>query len=484
MDGISRVLNQCLEDFTALTDSDALTQYVAEVSHQRWLDELGRLRVWSGNNGAHEVGQASLDYRLRDASHLKKETIKLLNRMLQVLQEVREVVDDGGEENIDIEFDDEGDGDGHDDDARATTDSMTEIQHLYQSLVDIINLLFQISMAIRRPADHDRLLNMKIENASFFEPWAQRHISHKYPHAESDIVNRLSTAITRQKAILKYRERHRAKLGKGPFEGIETDSTRLADAEAAEMTAGYDQLCFRETDSSSDGSRTSYTASLIMTLGAISVPNPPRESLGKKPFECSYCFYTIFIRHQEDWARHVFRDLMPYVCLSKDCIIPSRLYESRKQWFRHMLEVTFEGHIGRHLEELALFVLRQTDVGNDMHSEVASPAAPVIVGVDACDQSPGSDGIKPDLRTDRTHEEAGGVGQDTQSLKEPFHHEPATPYDIQESYRASAGEYSSSVMDTLTTDFAQMGTRFLSQGSGGLNSDIFESHDHHPASPW
>jgi Zn-dependent oligopeptidase len=41
-------------------------------------------------------------------------------------------------------------------------------------------------MAIRRLADHDRLLNMKIENASFFEPWAQRHISHKYPHIEND----------------------------------------------------------------------------------------------------------------------------------------------------------------------------------------------------------------------------------------------------------------------------------------------------------
>jgi hypothetical protein len=74
--------------------------------------------------------------------------------------------------------------------------------------------------------------------------------------------------------------------------------------------------------------------------------------------------------------------------------------------------------------------------------------------------------------------------QDAHSLKEPFHHEPVTPYDIQGSYRASAGEYSSSAMDTLTTGFAQMGTpRFLTQGSGGLNSDIFESHDHYSASP-
>lgn len=68
------------------------------------------------------------------------------------------------------------------------------------------------------------------------------------------------------------------------------------------MTAGYDQLCFCETDSSSGGPRTSYAASLIMTLGAISVPNPPRESLGQKAIQCPYCFYTIFTEYQEGWA--------------------------------------------------------------------------------------------------------------------------------------------------------------------------------------
>ncbi|GFF90661.1 hypothetical protein IFM53868_06241 [Aspergillus udagawae] len=43
--------------------------------------------------------------------------------------------------------------------------------------------------------------------------------------------------------------------------------------------------------------------------------------------------------------------------------------------------------------------------------------------------------------------------------------------------------YNSTSMDTLTSDFAHMGTRFLTQGSGDLASDILESHAYRPASP-
>ncbi|KAL4912145.1 hypothetical protein BDW62DRAFT_195332 [Aspergillus aurantiobrunneus] len=386
-DAISQVLNQCLRDFSGLTESGTLARYESEVSRRRWLDELGRLRVWSGNIGAHQVGQSSLDYRLRDASHLKGETIKLLNRMLRVLQDVTEVITEDSEEELEIELED---GD-------CSIDDTTEVQQLYQNIVDIINSLFQISMAIRKPADHDRLLNMRIKNESFFEPWAQQHVSHKYPNAENSVVSRLSAAMARQKAILKYRERHRAKLGKGLFEYIETDSTKLSETVATEMDPGNDQLQFLETVSDSGLSQTSYATSLMQTQAAASIPNPPKGSKERKPFECPYCFHVITIKHKKDWTRHVFRDLMPYVCLSSNCSTPSRLYESRHQWFHHMhrahsltqyglacplchicIQTTsFEKHVGRHLEELALFVLPRTDPSEESSSEVDSSAASI-----------------------------------------------------------------------------------------------------------
>lgn len=41
-------------------------------------NEFSRFKVWSGNIGAHQRGKSSLDYRLRDASHLSSEVINLL----------------------------------------------------------------------------------------------------------------------------------------------------------------------------------------------------------------------------------------------------------------------------------------------------------------------------------------------------------------------------------------------------------------------
>ncbi|KAL4740621.1 hypothetical protein BDV11DRAFT_168916 [Aspergillus similis] len=359
-DTISQVLNQCLRNFTTLTESEALARYESEVSRRRWLDELGRLRVWSGNIGAHQSGQSSLDYRIRDASHLLRGTIKLLNRMLHVLRNAVEVVNEDGEEELEVEIED------YDE-----TNNMLEVQQLYQSIVEIVNSLFQISMAVRRPADHDRLLNMKIQNESFFEP----------------------VAMARQKAILKYRERHRAKLEKGLYEYVETNSTKLSETVATEMTADNDQLHFLETASNSGLSQTSYASSLVATQATASIPNPLKTSRNRSPFECPYCFHIITIKHKKDWARHIFRDLMPYVCLSSNCATPSRLYDSRHQWFIHMCEAHakgqndfvcplchgeiqspsfFEKHVGRHLEELALFVLPRNDIDEESKSETVS----------------------------------------------------------------------------------------------------------------
>jgi len=50
-------------------------------------DELGRFRVWSGNIGALQEGSASLDYRLREASHVRQQVIKLLKDLDIALQE-------------------------------------------------------------------------------------------------------------------------------------------------------------------------------------------------------------------------------------------------------------------------------------------------------------------------------------------------------------------------------------------------------------
>ncbi|KAE8327556.1 hypothetical protein BDV39DRAFT_204869 [Aspergillus sergii] len=394
---IATVLNQCLKEFTDITTSGTLGYFESEVALSRWLDELGRLRVWSGNIGAHQVGQSSLDYRLRDSSHLRCETIKLLQRMSRLLQDLKEIAseeEDSSQED-DSFFSDASDIELEDD------DRVTELQQIYQGLVDIVNLLYQLSMEIRKPADHDRLMGVKLKNASFFEPWAQQHISHKYPDAEAHVVHRLSTAMATQKAVLRYRERHREKLGKGLFDQGETESRKLSETVATEF-ASSDQLQSLDTVSNSGVSQTSYAPSLLTAQGSISIPTPPREAADGTPFECPYCYLVLTIKNTKDWAHHVFRDLMPYVCLFPDCPTPSKLYESRRLWYDHICHahlattgtqngfrcpicvieisppLTFQRHVGRHLEELALFVLPRVnseDQLSDASSEAGSMSA-------------------------------------------------------------------------------------------------------------
>ncbi|KAJ5371653.1 hypothetical protein N7517_003659 [Penicillium concentricum] len=411
---IATVLSQCLKEFTESINSGALARYENEVSQRRWSDELGRLRIWAGNIGAHQTGQSSLDYRLRDASHLKNETMKILQRMVRVLQDLADVMNEEEEDQLGI---DEGFPDTSDTEMDDQNNEMTDIQVLYQSLRNIINLLFRISMAIRRPADHDRLLGIKIKNASFFEPWAQQHVSHKFPNAEATITSRLSAAMARQKAVLKYFERHKAKLSKGLVATGDTESNYLSETVATEMAMAddMDQLQFLETNSMSGISQTSYAPSMFTANESLSIPNAPKESADNSPFECPYCCIVITIRNTKDWARHIFRDLMPYVCLSPECSTPSKLYGSRRQWYQHICEahsvpadpqsvlncplcqtdirppLTFERHVGHHMEQLALFVLPREDPDPVEQAQLGASSEPGSLAVAGDTRNPSSD---------------------------------------------------------------------------------------------
>jgi hypothetical protein len=153
---ISSVLVDCLKSFNNLTTQPELADYAIEVPSNLWADELGRLRVWAANIGAHQTGQSSLDYRLRDASHIKTQTVKLLERLQRTLDDVDEFLAEDAEEDQALSVDD---------------GEEPELLQIYKSVVDTIDCLFRLSMIIRRPAQHDKLLGTKKLDATVFEPF-------------------------------------------------------------------------------------------------------------------------------------------------------------------------------------------------------------------------------------------------------------------------------------------------------------------------
>ncbi|RAK90221.1 hypothetical protein BO79DRAFT_244587 [Aspergillus costaricaensis CBS 115574] len=251
------------------------------------------------------------------------------------------------------------------------SDSVLTASEAHESLVNKVSQLFDISMTVRKPAQQDRLIGTEKSDAEPFKFNFHQHVSHKYPQAENQLLDRMSSAMAQQRAILKYRERHHLKLSQGLNidQAGDNITVQLSETVASSFklkTPGEEP---DDLISNSDASFTSYAGSLLSGGEKLAIPALPREAAERRPFECPYCFYIITLKDRQAWARHIFRDLSPYICIFSGCSTQNKLYESRRAWYRHIRQTHMASqdacfrwflskkHVGRHLEELSLFVL-------------------------------------------------------------------------------------------------------------------------------
>ncbi|KAI4225419.1 MAG: hypothetical protein L6R40_008367 [Gallowayella cf. fulva] len=370
---IRPLLLSCLAAFTELVKQYG--SHESEVAAAAWVDELGRLRIWAANVGAHQSGLSSLDFRLRDASHISNEVVKLLSSLKRLLDEALEAVSDDTHDNLPA------------DDA-LDEDPITELQAIFEELQTIIQCLYKLAMIVRNPTQHDFLKESHRSETAAFEPFYRQHVRDKFPQAEEELIHRLAKAMTRRRGYFKYRERHSIKLAKGLVDEDQDAQTRFQQPAGtiSETMASSVQLqsnVIEDPPASDCGvSQTSYAPS-ILEGGTITVPAPPKESISGQPFVCPHCHFIVNITTTKNWHRHVFVDLRPYSCLFQPCKTPDKLYSSRREWFAHVCGAhdtgdlscplckisvgttkLFERHVGRHLEELALFILPR-DAGSD-----------------------------------------------------------------------------------------------------------------------
>ena len=391
--------NEFIEEIKYFQDKD-----VRGLVASAWEDELGRLRMWAANIGAHQTGQSSLDFRLRDASHIREQIIKLLQGLLRRLQDARDVLADDEESDVEAAAED---------DTLNDEGWETEIQGLQESIATNVKCLFQMSLLVRKPAQHDLYLGSRGADVAAFEPFDYNHVKEKYPKADDALVKRLGYAITRRRKYLKYRERHATKLrqGIGNVDAGAAHDRDLQEHEPMELGTGsvlsstivteleQRNIDFDDKASDTDVSRTSYAPTLL-SGGNVAIPPPPKASLEGIPFECPYCFYIIEIDGIRAWNKHIFQDLQPYICIAPTCTTPDKLYPTRHEWLHHSYVahpamMTYDGtteesktyvacllcketieigkqhdrHLARHLQELSLFVLpsveQDSDVGGD-----------------------------------------------------------------------------------------------------------------------
>lgn len=238
---IRTAVKSCLRSFSDLTEG--LERHYHRYEHALpaavWEDELARLRIWTANVRAHQIGQVSLDFRLRDNSPLRQQTLDLLQSLEQLLTSVQTYFSAGsdhdslstgatgshlhsatnllhdGECKEDSGIDDKkelGDAESDKADDRNDDSRLIKLQSHYELLVTIVQCLYRLSILFKDPSQHDFLVCSLKSDAAEFERIDQQHVRDKFPQVNQRLVVSLGRANTRRRRYFIYRMRQSLKL--------------------------------------------------------------------------------------------------------------------------------------------------------------------------------------------------------------------------------------------------------------------------------
>ncbi|KAK1836523.1 hypothetical protein QBC39DRAFT_338304 [Podospora conica] len=307
-------------------------------------DHVARFKIWAGNIGAHRNGRSSLDYRLREASHIRAQVIRLLEDLRETLQDATSILR-GERTPWDKEPAPQGelvdDEEGAEDFGQQP--DTTELDQLSTDIGEVIDCLFRLSVSIRNPAPHDRFKRSVWTDTATLAHFDIAHVRERLVDVDAGMIERLGRANAHRRQYFRYREQHHEKLARGIDEAHLTTTddavtSTIASSIPQQMKAveSIGEASVLDEDKSSTGWTETTIASSLVAGDRPRIPPPPKES-SSRPFECPYCYMMISATTTLAWRRHVLADLCPYICLSPDCHTPEETYQSRNQWMQHML---------------------------------------------------------------------------------------------------------------------------------------------------
>jgi hypothetical protein len=298
-----------------------------------WQDQLGRLRVFAGNVKVHRRLRNSLDFKLRDSSHLSTVVLKLLRRLSETLVEGHSSTVRLSSRRIKAET-----SLGISAYTRNESTTLRErttnevdsdaLQDAFEEVVELIDNLYDLVPTLLAPASHDQLVdNLAPSIPQTMKDIDIHHVRDKFPNAPEALADQLGAANCQRRTWLAHNQaRHAAKLKR--LQESELQNTRNVDStygsrptmsthrstvpsniitdinddpvekeDCLDFEYGDTMNVLKQNgggDSDSDvsgDSATSYnvTVSAKDPNGPIRVPKPPDEYYDKKPFECPYC---------------------------------------------------------------------------------------------------------------------------------------------------------------------------------------------------
>ncbi|KAL8882066.1 MAG: hypothetical protein Q9198_000866 [Flavoplaca austrocitrina] len=392
-DSIRRCHDHCFRAFKDLcTLLTRETKHQEEISPELVGDLFGRFNVWAGNIGAGQRGQASLDFRLREATSIKEHVVGTLQNLLESLEDGSRLPYDQRSSDSDSSTSSLSNSSIHDDldldlpvgQLPVEDRARTELQQLQHSIGTFVSNLYKVSIIIRQsPTPQDRNTRAFKIDTSFYEVFDKGHVKAKYPDAKEARTERLGLANSRRRKYFKYREQHRQKLSRqdatknAPFaersdrDGQNEVNQDMLPSEQKTAPSVVQPVSKNQPSAIVQSTRAStfhaHDISPInihtleqhsetgtnTTLGSVSsarqerlaIPPIPESAQGRREFECPYCYticslkYSDNFRRKREWKRHVLRDLQPYICTFGGCFQADTMFERRRDWFGHELQV-------------------------------------------------------------------------------------------------------------------------------------------------
>ena len=252
---------------------------------------------------------------------------------------------------------------------------------MFKIITNKIKYLFQMSILIRKSTNRDRLFRARTKEVVTFKLLYRNHVGEKYSWTNPTILDNLVMEIVKRKIELMSHERHHIKLS----QDLNKDSERKNKTVFETIVSDFknNNIDFDDLTFTSVLTQTSYVLSFEEGHTTVSVPPPSKDYEYEEPFECLYYYFIIIIKNKRSWIRYVFKDLVSYFYIFKDCTESKRIFDNRHEWFKHELKTylrkdivmnvltnvlyslyheemsidRFERHLTRHLEELILFVI-------------------------------------------------------------------------------------------------------------------------------
>ena len=217
-----------------------------------------------------------------------------------------------------------------------------ELDIIIRDISQTIDCLYRISIHLTQRSANQHGAKVAAIDVSLFEDYDTEYLREKYPSLPEFLVARIGKAISRRRQYLTYRELHARKL-RSHLEGEkDTDTLSILTRTTATTFRSQSGLDESLTSTRPDSRLTIMSETTYATLAAntdrITMPDVPKDALQGAPFECPICRKMHQLsedRPTQEWHRHVFRDLRPYICTFEDCTAPDTDYESRHSWFSH-----------------------------------------------------------------------------------------------------------------------------------------------------